>query len=93
MIPKFQRLLAFLPIPVAYIMSDGTLNNVLVMLISGLVFWIPYWLAWWLSDGFALVYRSDFDWNSQTKSQSEPMLTYRDGPQGMGLYSRSGRIN
>lgn len=40
------------PIGLAFVLSDKTLAGFCVMLIGGLVLWIPYWFAWWLSDGF-----------------------------------------
>lgn len=90
---KLRRLLVFTPIPASYFMSDGTINSAIIMLIGGLIFWIPFWLALWLSDGFANVQLGDFDWDKKMKRQNGPRLTYRNGPQGLGLYSRSGRIN
>lgn len=57
---KKRQLLALLPIPLALLLSDGTLHQFIALMVGGLVFWIPYWLAWWLSDGFDLSqYASD----------------------------------
>jgi hypothetical protein len=51
---KKRRLLGLLPIPLAWLLSDGTFSQFIALMIGGLVFWVPYWLAWWLSDGFDL---------------------------------------
>ena len=44
---KKRQLLALLPIPLAWLLSDGTLHQFIALMVGGLVFWIPYWLAWW----------------------------------------------
>jgi len=57
---KKRRLLGLLPIPLAWLLSDGTFIQFFHLMVGGSVFWIPYWLAWWLSDGFDLSqYASD----------------------------------
>ena len=53
MITRTGKLLALAPVAASFLLSDKTLASFGVMLVGGMVFWIPYWLAWWLSDGFA----------------------------------------
>ena len=88
-----RHLLILLPIPLAYFMSDRTMANFFAMFIGGLVFWIPYWLALWLSDGFKIHSAWYFDESRREKWITVPPLSYRNGPQGMGLFSGEIKID
>lgn len=81
-----RKLLGLLPFLAAVLLS-GSDRECLVLLVAGMVFWIPYWLSWWLSDGFSIFNtpHSDID--------DDPTATgYRWGTQGYGLYKGGHRI-
>ena len=58
MITRTGKLLALAPVAASFLLSDKTLASFGVMLVGGMVFWIPYWLAWWLSDGFIAYFQA-----------------------------------
>lgn len=87
MISRPRKLLALVPVAAAWLLSDKTASSFLVMLIGGLVFWIPYWLAWWLSDGFSIFS------GPAPGIDDDPVATgYRWGSQGYGYYQGSHRV-
>ena len=86
-ISRPRKLLALLPILVAFWLSDKTGLSFFQMLVGGLVLWVPYWLAWWLSDGFAIV-------RVGSAPMDDDFVTgYRWGSQGYGYYQGGHRVH
>ncbi|MBO0501499.1 hypothetical protein J1C51_22265 [Chromobacterium haemolyticum] len=88
MISRPRKLLGLVPFAAAWLLSDKTASSFLVMLVGGLVIWVPYWLAWWLSDGFSI-------FNGPAPGiDDDPVATgYRWGSQGYGYYQGSHRVH
>lgn len=83
---RSRRLLALAPVVAAFAFSDKTLASFGMMLVGGLIFWIPYWLAWWLSDGFSI-------FTHPVSLDDDSVGTgYRSGTQGYGYYRGSHRV-
>lgn len=104
MITRTGKLLALVPVAASFLLSDKTMASFGVMLVGGMVLWIPYLLAWWLSDGFSIFtgpgsYETDgigFHHDSSAHlgdGMYNQSTGYRTGPQGFGLYSGSTRLD
>lgn len=105
MMSRPRKLLALVPVVAAFLFSDKTLASFGVMLVGGMILWIPYWLAWWLSDGFSIFsgpgsFETDgtgFHHDSSAQRLGDGMYNqstgYRTGPQGFGFYSGSTRLD
>lgn len=85
----FRKALVFVPVGLALALSDQTLAGFVVMLVGGLVFWIPYWLAWWLSDGFATVYIGA-PGGGQPRHMNSPALYYNSMEGRVQTYQNAG---
>lgn len=83
---RFRKSLGLLPFFFAFALCDNTLHEYFVMLIGGLVFWIPYWLAWWLSGGFNMSDFSGYYPEEEFPAPRNITSDFRCGPDGYGLY-------
>lgn len=97
MMSRPRKLLALAPLLAAFLFSDKTLASFSVMLVGGMILWIPYWLAWWLSDGF-IIFSEPCDYEGDTRAQRfddnyTQGMGYRAGPQGFGYYSGATRLD
>lgn len=88
MISRPRKLLALAPIAAAWLLSDKTVSSFFVMLVGGLVIWVPYWLAWWLSDGFSDGFGDGYYWGNHCNS----LNGYGSGPEGYGYYVNDLRV-
>ncbi len=82
---KVGKLLGLFPFFGAAFLSNWSLSQFFIMLIAGMIFWIPYWIAWYLSDGFAFILHGE--WHAGAGF-------YRGmGSEGFGTYIGSKRIS
>jgi len=86
MMSRFQKILFFLPVLVAFDLCDKSLLDFIKTMIGGSIMWVPYWIAWRLSDGFSMkgapCTKKDFDDSG-----------YKYGPDGFGYYVGNHRID
>ena len=79
MMTRFQKLLFFLPVAIAFELCDKSFFDFIKTIIGGFIFWVPYWLAWWLSDGFSMK-------SAPCSNEDFEDGEYRYGPDGFGFY-------
>lgn len=57
---KASKAMGLVPFFLSSLLSDWSLSQFFIMLLGGMVFWIPYWLAWYLSDGFEFILHGEW---------------------------------
>ncbi len=50
----FGKFLGFVPVITAFFMCDKTFSNFCIIMMEGMIVWVPYWLAWLLTNGFRM---------------------------------------
>lgn len=86
---RFRKLLALIPVIIAFLVCDKTWTDFAAMMIGGLILWIPYWLAWWLSNGFN-IFNTPSNFGDE---DDDNYFGYRNGSQGYGYYAGNKRIH
>lgn len=79
-----RKLLGLVPFAAAWLLSDKNVHDFLVMMVGGLVIWIPYWIAWWLSDGFIIFSGPSIGYSSGLRRFGHEQRNAHDPEYGVG---------